>query len=60
MVRLRYAERTRCARHRAAGSIAESCVSRLLYVALYYSSTQVFKWVTAVLYKAGGFGVGSV
>ena len=28
VVRLRYAERTRCARHRAAGSIAESCVSR--------------------------------
>ena len=28
VVRLRYAEQTRCARHRAAGSIAESCVSR--------------------------------
>ena len=28
VVRLRYAERTRCTRHRAAGSIAESCVSR--------------------------------
>ena len=28
VVRLCYAERTRCARYRAAGSIAESCVSR--------------------------------
>ena len=27
VVRLRYAERIRCARHRAAGSITESCVS---------------------------------